>query len=107
MFLPSIPLPKPQDAKERAERRARDECPYEIVPSAQLSAATGELPEEKPQLPGYLGTYGVDCKQVISSNIKKNMWISIPFRELQGVRKNSVKRKYKDRTPLKVQVVPK
>lgn len=61
-----------QDAKERAERRARDECPYEIIPSAQLAAATGDVPEEKPQLPGYLGTYGVDCKQVYScSTIRK------------------------------------
>lgn len=56
-----------QDAAERAERRARDECPYEIVPSAQVASnVIGEEKVEKPTLPGYLGTYGVDCKEVNS-----------------------------------------
>ncbi|XP_028038206.1 EF-hand domain-containing protein 1-like [Bombyx mandarina] len=53
---------KDPDAAERAERRARDECPYDIVPSAQTAGAP---PDEKfnRQVPGYLGTYGVDCKE--------------------------------------------
>ncbi|KAH9634053.1 hypothetical protein HF086_001255 [Spodoptera exigua] len=55
---------KDPDAAERAERRAHEVCPYEIVPSSQISNAIGDDKVEKPQLPGYLGTYGVDCKQV-------------------------------------------
>ncbi|XP_052753824.1 EF-hand domain-containing protein 1-like [Galleria mellonella] len=55
---------KDPNTKEREERRARDECPYEIIPSAQLLNGTGEESSDKPQLPGYLGTYEVDCKQV-------------------------------------------
>ncbi|XP_053602029.1 EF-hand domain-containing protein 1-like [Plodia interpunctella] len=53
---------KDPDWRERAERRARDECPYDIG-SAQAAAVVGDDGPEKPQLPGYLGTYGVDCKQ--------------------------------------------
>lgn len=52
-----------QGADERAERRARDECAYEVAPSAQASAIAEEA-AEKPKLPGYLGTYDVDCKEV-------------------------------------------
>ncbi|XP_050673267.1 EF-hand domain-containing protein 1-like [Leptidea sinapis] len=55
---------KPEDTQERAERRARDECAYEIIPSEQAQNATGEEVVEKPHLPGYLGTYDVDCKAV-------------------------------------------
>ncbi|KAJ0181205.1 hypothetical protein K1T71_003290 [Dendrolimus kikuchii] len=54
---------KDPDVKERTERRARDECPYEIIPSAQVNIL-GEEKSDKGQLPGYLGTYGVDCKEV-------------------------------------------
>ena len=51
------------DAKERAERLAGDECPYEIIPSAQMASAIGEEKAIKPVLPGYQGKYDVDCKQ--------------------------------------------
>ncbi|XP_075982784.1 EF-hand domain-containing protein 1-like [Anticarsia gemmatalis] len=51
------------DDKERAERRARNECAYEIVPGAQQTSIPGEE-DEKSKLPGYLGTYGVDCKEI-------------------------------------------
>ncbi|KAJ8734012.1 hypothetical protein PYW07_014563 [Mythimna separata] len=52
------------DKAERAERRAGDVCAYEIIPSAQAATTIGEDKEDKPRLPGYLGTYGVDCKEV-------------------------------------------
>ncbi|CAG4922831.1 unnamed protein product [Colias eurytheme] len=52
------------DAHERAERRERNECPYEIIPSEQAQRATGEEVVPKPHLPGYLGTYDVDCKEI-------------------------------------------
>ncbi|CAG9782994.1 unnamed protein product [Diatraea saccharalis] len=55
---------KEADAEERAIRRAQDICPYEIVPSAKQTVGVSEQPEEKSKLPGYLGTYGVDCKQI-------------------------------------------
>ncbi|CAH0600471.1 unnamed protein product [Chrysodeixis includens] len=55
---------KDPDAAERAERRARDECAYEIIPSAHAATVIGEEKVEKAALPGYLGTYGVDCKEV-------------------------------------------
>lgn len=53
-----------QGAKERAELRAASICPYEIIPSSAQVGAMGEEVQEKVQLPGYLGTYGVDCKEV-------------------------------------------
>ncbi|XP_022820957.1 EF-hand domain-containing protein 1-like [Spodoptera litura] len=55
---------KDPDAAERADRRANEICPYEIVPSSQIANAIGDDKVEKPRLPGYLGTYGVDCKEV-------------------------------------------
>ncbi|XP_047536676.1 EF-hand domain-containing protein 1-like [Vanessa atalanta] len=55
---------KDADAAERAERRARDICPYEIIPSERLQNATDEEVMVKPKLPGYLGSYGVDCKEI-------------------------------------------
>ncbi|KAI8429918.1 hypothetical protein MSG28_000389 [Choristoneura fumiferana] len=55
---------KDPGAKERAERRAASICPYEIIPSSAQVGAMGEEAQEKTQLPGYLGTYGVDCKEV-------------------------------------------
>ena len=53
-----------QDKAARAERRANDICPYEIIPSALVATNIGDVKEDKPRLPGYLGTYGVDCKEV-------------------------------------------
>ncbi|XP_045542556.1 EF-hand domain-containing protein 1 [Papilio machaon] len=51
------------DAAERAARRARDECPYEMIPSAQMLASTRE-DATKTAPPGYLGKFGVQCKEV-------------------------------------------
>ncbi|XP_032516120.2 EF-hand domain-containing protein 1-like [Danaus plexippus] len=54
---------KDADADDRAERRAKDICPYELIPSKQIQNQTGEEMAVKPKLPGYLGTYDVDCKE--------------------------------------------
>lgn len=59
----------------RAERRAHDVCPYEIVPSSQNARAIGEDKVEKPKLPGYLGTYGVDCKEVTFLQTHTSLWL--------------------------------
>lgn len=64
-----------QDAAVRAERRAHDVCPYEIVPSSQNARAIGEDKVEKPKLPGYLGTYGVDCKEVTFIQNQASLWL--------------------------------
>ncbi|CAG5017885.1 unnamed protein product [Parnassius apollo] len=53
---------KDPGAAKRADRRARNECPYEISPSARMLSDTED--SDEPRLPGYLGTYGVDCKDV-------------------------------------------
>lgn len=54
-------MPYLQNA-DRAERRARNECPYEISPSAQmLGSSSDDAVKSNP--PGYLGTYDVDCKK--------------------------------------------
>ncbi|CAH4030789.1 unnamed protein product [Pieris brassicae] len=55
---------KDADAEERAARREHNICPYEVIPNKKSQEATGEEVIPKPQLPGYLGTYGVDCKEV-------------------------------------------
>ncbi|XP_047523227.1 EF-hand domain-containing protein 1-like [Pieris napi] len=55
---------KDADADERAARREHNICPYEVIPNKQSQEATGEEVIPKPHLPGYLGTYGVDCKEV-------------------------------------------
>ncbi|XP_049888061.1 EF-hand domain-containing protein 1-like, partial [Pectinophora gossypiella] len=54
-------------AKERAERRAKDECAYDIVPPTVHHGGSNYEPDpdkQKQHFPGYLGTYGVDCKEV-------------------------------------------
>lgn len=51
-----------QDAEERKERREKDLCSYEVSPKP---AAPGDSEKvEKPKGPGFLGSYGVDCKEV-------------------------------------------
>ncbi|CAH2068628.1 unnamed protein product, partial [Iphiclides podalirius] len=53
---------KDAGADERADRRARNECPYEISPSARMLENADDAIKSGPA--GYLGTYGVDCKEV-------------------------------------------
>ncbi|XP_061712328.1 EF-hand domain-containing protein 1-like [Cydia pomonella] len=55
---------KMPDHKERAARRAAGVCAYEVVPSAAQVGAGDDDTSDKPRLPGYLGTYGVDCKAI-------------------------------------------
>ncbi|XP_037300618.1 EF-hand domain-containing protein 1 [Manduca sexta] len=54
---------KDPDATERAERRSHDICPYEVIPKQAIDTGVGAAKTDK-ELPGYLGTYGVDCKEV-------------------------------------------
>ncbi|XP_068629097.1 EF-hand domain-containing protein 1-like [Battus philenor] len=54
---------KESDVAERAERRAKHICPYEIAPSAQTAGGSADE-SAKPSPPGYLGTFGVQCKEV-------------------------------------------
>lgn len=53
-----------QGADERAARRARGECSYDIIPSRypKLDSEMAQMDQNVP--PGYLGTFGVDCKEV-------------------------------------------
>lgn len=52
-----------KEDKARAGRRARDECAFEVIPEAQQVTPVGDEKVEQ-KLPGYLGTFEVDCKEV-------------------------------------------
>ncbi|XP_023949094.2 EF-hand domain-containing protein 1-like [Bicyclus anynana] len=55
---------KDAEADERADRRAHDICPYELMPSQQPQSTAADENLEKSKLPGYLGTHGISCKEV-------------------------------------------
>ncbi|XP_041973572.1 EF-hand domain-containing protein 1-like [Aricia agestis] len=54
---------KDPEAEQRAERRAKDICAYDIIPADRTEYGDDDVGREN-SLPGYLGTYNVDCKQV-------------------------------------------
>lgn len=54
----------PQGVEESAARRAQNICAYDVIPSPETVRAVGEDVQEQKQLPGYLGSRGVDCKEV-------------------------------------------
>lgn len=54
-----------QGAAERAERRAKEICPYEVIPPNDTAAIEKLLAEQAAnKMTGHLGGYGVDCKKV-------------------------------------------
>ncbi|XP_037964332.2 EF-hand domain-containing protein 1 isoform X1 [Plutella xylostella] len=55
---------KEPGVEESAARRAQNICAYDVIPSPETVRAVGEDVQEQKQLPGYLGSRGVDCKEI-------------------------------------------